>query len=782
MNERTIRTLEFDRIKEKLITHAVSCIGKELAEKLEPSTNEAAVLRMLNYTDEAVGVLREKGRSSVDAFPDMRSQLKRLHAALFLSPKELLDIAKCLCASRICKDELYKEENESLLSRKASGLLPHRNIEEEIERCIEGEEELFDAASAQLAKIRRSMRITNERVRERLNTMIRSTSYQKYLQEPLITIRNGRFVIPVKQEYRQQVSGLIHDQSGSGATLFIEPTAVVELGNEYKKLLGEETEEIERILTELTAMLAPYADDIYEDLYIMGEIDLIFAKAKISLAWNGSLPKLNQHGNIRILKGRHPLIDKEKVVAIDLWLNEAERLLIITGPNTGGKTVTLKTVGLFSLLTQAGIFIPADEGSEMPIFSDVFADIGDEQSIEQSLSTFSSHMTNIVDILGRMNENALILLDELGAGTDPIEGAALAMSILEEILSSGCRCVATTHYSEVKAFALTKEGAQNASMEFDVDKLCPTYRLIIGIPGKSNAFEISKRLGLSESLIERAKKYLKGEDVKFEDIISGAQAQHRIAEEEKRRAQEARAELEKLRAETEKEKKKFADEKNKMQKNARDEARRLVADTKAEMDTLVSQIHAIKGIDQSAADRIIQKSRDALRAKQNALHEPNEQQNEEKGKPPKTVQPGQTVRIVSIGKNATVISVPDAKGEVAVQVGIMKMNAKLSDLRAIKDAAPQEGAARISLSQKTVGLELDVRGMLVDDAIIVVDRYLDDALMAGLNEVNIIHGKGTGALRAGLQEHFKRNSRVKAFRMGNYGEGDAGVTVVTLKK
>ncbi len=784
MNERTIRTLEFDKIKNMLAQQAVCCIGRELINELEPNTAELQVLRMLQCTDEAVKHLQNSGRSPVDAFPDMRSHLKRIHAALFLSTKELLDIAKCLRASRICKKELCGEEgeNEGLLANKASGLLPHRNIEEEINRCIEGEEEIADMASAQLSRIRKNMRLTNGKVRERLNTMIRSTSYQKYLQEPLVTIRNGRFVIPVKQEYRQQVPGLIHDQSGSGATLFIEPTAVVELGNEYKKLLSEEAEEIERILTELTAMIAPYADDIYEDLYIMGEIDAVFAKAKLSMQWSGSQPKLNQKGKIRIVRGRHPLIDKDAVVPVDLWLDGEERLLIITGPNTGGKTVTLKTVGLFSLMTQSGIFIPADEGSEMPVFSEVFADIGDEQSIEQSLSTFSSHMTNIVEILERVNENSLVLLDELGAGTDPIEGAALAMSILKEILDIGCRCVATTHYSEVKAFALTKEGAQNASMEFDVDRLCPTYKLIIGIPGKSNAFEISQRLGLSLALIERARKFLKGEDLKFEDIISGAQQQHKIAEQEKNMAQEARVELERLRAETEREKKKIAEEHNKLQRKAREEARKLVSDTKAEMDALVAQIRAIKGLDQSAADRIIQKSRDALRSRQNALGEPIEQKQEEGGQIPKSLRPGDTVRVVSLGKNATVLSPADAKGEVAIQVGIIKMNAKISDLRTIKDIPPQTGAAKISLSQKTVGLELDLRGMLVDDAIIVVDRYLDDAAMAGLNEVNIIHGKGTGALRAGLQEHFRRHSRVKSFRMGNHGEGDAGVTVVTLKK
>ncbi len=784
MEERTYKTLEFDKITAMLASRAICCVGAELARDTTPCVHEAQVREMLQCTQEAVMFLQTDGRSPVDAFPDIRVQLKRIHAALYLTPKELLDVAACLRASRMCKMLLCgeNEEKEGRLARMASGLLPRRSVEEEINRCVLNEEELADAASPLLGRIRRSMRQTNEKVRERLNSMIRSTTYQKYLQEPLITIRNGRFVIPVKQEYRQNVPGLIHDQSGSGATLFIEPNAVVELGNEYKKLLSEEADEIERILAALTAMVAPYAEDIYEDLSIMGEIDLVFAKARLSLEWDGVNPKINAKKRVRLVKARHPLIDKDTVVPIDLWLGGDARLLIVTGPNTGGKTVTLKTVGLFSLLAQSGIFIPAAEGSEMTVFENVFADIGDEQSIEQSLSTFSSHMTNIVRILERTEENSLVLLDELGAGTDPIEGAALAMSILDELLRRGCMCVATTHYSEVKAFALTREGMENASMEFDVNRLCPTYKLIIGIPGKSNAFEISQRLGLPKHIIDDARTFLKGEDVKFEDIISGAQAQHRIAEEERALAAQARSELEKLRVQAENEKARLAAERSKLQTKAKEDAKRIVAETKTEMDALVAEVHALKGIDRSEADRVIQRSRDRLRAKERALNEANEEKKTDFGAPPKTVKPGETVRVVTLDKTATVLAPPDAKGEVSVQVGIIKTNVKLADLRTVQVVEEKTGAAKVSLSQKTVSMELDVRGMLVDDAIIVVDRYLDDAAMAGLTEVNIIHGKGTGALRAGLQEHFRRHARVKGFRMGNYGEGDAGVTVVTLRK
>ncbi len=628
------------------------------------------------------------------------------------------------------------------------------------------------------------MRLANEKVREKLNSMIRSTAYQKYLQEPIITIRNGRFVIPVKQEYRQQVPGLIHDQSSSGATLFIEPSAVVELGNEYKKLLAEEADEIERILTELTAMLAPYADEIREDLNIMGQIDLVFAKAKLSRELNAVMPRLNRNNYVRIVRGRHPLIPADKVVPIDIWIGRDYRSLIITGPNTGGKTVTLKIVGLFALMVQSGIFVPANEGSEFPVFEHIYADIGDEQSIEQSLSTFSSHMKNIVGILDKADENSLVLLDELGAGTDPIEGAALAMSILEELNDRHCICVSTTHYSEIKAFAMTHEGMENASMEFDIDRLCPTYRLYIGIPGKSNAFEISSRLGLPNSIIDKAKGFLKGEDVRFEDIISSAQSQHRIAEEERKMAEEARAELEKLRADAERERRKLDEDRNRLQAKAKEDAKRIVADTKREMEKLIVEIRSIKDIDRSAADRVIQAARDTLRATETAVNEKEAIKKEDNTKPPKTVRAGDTVNIVTLDQKATVLSAPDSKGEVMVQAGVMKLNVKLKDIRLIEEkkaAAPTSGKFGLGAG-KQVGLELDVRGMLVDEANIMVDRYLDDAYNAGLSEVNIIHGKGTGALRAGVQAFLKRHPLVKGYRMGSYGEGDAGVTVVTLKK
>lgn len=785
MEKRVLKTLEYDKILAMLKERASCCISRELVDTMEPSGDFDTVERELKLTAEAETLFYKTGRSPVDDFPDMRHCLERMHAALFLSTGELLGIASCLKAARIAKDILANEVGEeSYLYNLAGLLITHRSAEEEINRCIINEDEIFDGASPALARIRRAMRLANEKVREKLNSMIRSTAYQKYLQEPIITIRNGRFVIPVKQEYRQQVPGLIHDQSSSGATLFIEPSAVVELGNEYKKLLAEEANEIERILTELTAMLAPYADEIREDLNIMGQIDLVFAKAKLSRELNAVMPRLNRNNYVRIVRGRHPLIPADRVVPIDIWIGKDYRSLIITGPNTGGKTVTLKIVGLFALMVQSGIFVPANEGSEFPVFEHIYADIGDEQSIEQSLSTFSSHMKNIVGILDKADENSLVLLDELGAGTDPIEGAALAMSILEELNDRHCICVSTTHYSEIKAFAMTHEGMENASMEFDIDRLCPTYRLYIGIPGKSNAFEISSRLGLPSSIIDKAKSFLKGEDVRFEDIISSAQSQRRIAEEERKMAEEARAELEKLRADAERERKKLDEDRNRLQVKAKEDAKRIVADTKREMEKLIVEIRSIKDIDRSAADRVIQAARDTLRATETAVNEKEAIKKEDNTKPPKTVRAGDTVNIVTLDQKATVLSAPDSKGEVMVQAGVMKLNVKLKDIRLIEEkkaAAPTSGKVGLGAG-KQVGLELDVRGMLVDEANIMVDRYLDDAYNAGLSEVNIIHGKGTGALRAGVQAFLKRHPLVKGYRMGSYGEGDAGVTVVTLKK
>lgn len=787
MDKKILETLEYDKITAMLETHARCQIGKERARKLEPLTELAELNAELDLTSEAEAVLFRLGQSPIDEFPDTRDTLKRIKAVSALSMRELLDIASCLRAIRIAKSALTKEPDQMRLASMAVNLPSYKFIEDELNRCILNEDEMFDGASPALSRIRRELRVANEKVREKLNSMIRSSTYQQYLQDPIITMRNGRFVIPVKQEYRKQIPGLIHDQSGSGQTLFIEPAAVVELGNTFKKLLAQERDEIERILSELTSMVAPYGEDIYNALILLGEIDLRFAKAQLARDMNAVRPEMNDELRIRIVRGRHPLLDKAKAVPIDIWLGEDFKTLIITGPNTGGKTVTLKTVGLFTLMAQAGMFVPADVGTRLGVFKNVYADIGDEQSIEQSLSTFSSHMTRLVGILKNADDKSLVLLDELGAGTDPIEGAALAMSILETLYGRRSTTLATTHYSEIKAFALARDGMENASMEFDIDKLCPTYRLFIGIPGKSNAFEISKRLGLDDDVINRAKQFLKGEDVRFEDVISGAESQRRIAEQERKLAEQARAELDALRAEVEKEKKKLEETKKGYQAKAREDARRVVADTKREMERLIVQIRSMKSINQSEADRVIQASRDAVRERENALVEP-EKKVVDMSVAPKSVNPGDEVRIVSLeNKKATVLKKPDAKGDVLVQAGIMKIAVRLDDLRLLNEPAkkgPQTDAAagKVTLGDKSVGLSIDVRGKLVDEAIIEVDRYLENAAMNGLNEVMIIHGKGTGALRAGIQSYLKTHRLVESFRQGAYGEGDAGVTAVTIKK
>ncbi len=787
MDKKILETLEYDKITAMLETHARCQIGKERARKLEPLTELAELNAELDLTSEAEAVLFRLGQSPIDEFPDTRDTLKRIKAVSALSMRELLDLASCLRAIRIAKSALTKEPDQMRLASMAVNLPSYKFIEDELNRCILNEDEMFDGASPALSRIRRELRVANEKVREKLNSMIRSSTYQQYLQDPIITMRNGRFVIPVKQEYRKQIPGLIHDQSGSGQTLFIEPAAVVELGNTFKKLLAQERDEIERILSELTSMVAPYGEDIYNALILLGEIDLRFAKAQLARDMNAVRPEMNDELRIRIVRGRHPLLDKAKAVPIDIWLGEDFKTLIITGPNTGGKTVTLKTVGLFTLMAQAGMFVPADVGTRLGVFKNVYADIGDEQSIEQSLSTFSSHMTRLVGILKNADDKSLVLLDELGAGTDPIEGAALAMSILETLYGRRSTTLATTHYSEIKAFALARDGMENASMEFDIDKLCPTYRLFIGIPGKSNAFEISKRLGLDDDVINRAKQFLKGEDVRFEDVISGAESQRRIAEQERKLAEQARAELDALRAEVEKEKKKLEETKKGYQAKAREDARRVVADTKREMERLIVQIRSMKSINQSEADRVIQASRDAVRERENALVEP-EKKVADMSVAPKSVNPGDEVRIVSLeNKKATVLKKPDAKGDVLVQAGIMKIAVRLDDLRLLNEPAkkgPQTdtAAGKVTLGDKSVGLSIDVRGKLVDEAIIEVDRYLENAAMNGLNEVMIIHGKGTGALRAGIQSYLKTHRLVESFRQGAYGEGDAGVTAVTIKK
>lgn len=783
IQEKTYTTLEYDKILSILKQHLASEVGLEYAEKFRPVTLLKEAETLQEQTWEAESIYTRTGRTPISGFPDVRELVGRMHASLFLSTRELLSIASAMRAAREAKEILQSGDENSLLCNLANRLTSHRSVEEEVARCILGEDEISDNASPELSRIRRQIKIVGERVREKLNNMLKSQTTQKYLQETVITIRNGRYVLPVKAEHRAQVPGLVHDQSSSGATLFIEPSAVVEMGNETKRLFIEEKNEIERILSGLTAMIAPFADEIHISCNVMGALDVIFARAIMARDQRAVRPKLNEEGRVRIVRGRHPLIARDRVVPVDIWLGETFRTLIITGPNTGGKTVTLKTVGLFSLMAMSGMFIPAQEGTELSTFDNVFADIGDEQSIEQSLSTFSSHMTNTVRILADADERSLVLLDELGAGTDPVEGAALAQAILENLYERSTLTVATTHYSEIKAFALMHAGMQNASMEFDVDRLCPTYRLFIGIPGKSNAFEISRRLGLSDAVISRAQDFLQKKDIAFETVLSEAEQARRSAENDKESIYKTRIETEKIKTELEKEKKKLEDEKTLLRQKAREDARRMVQETRQDMEKLIAGLRSIENIDHKQLERAVQSSRDAMRKTEERLYE-QAVQRDTAGEAPATVHPGQRVKLITLGQEATVLKPADAKGEVLVQAGIMKLSIPLNDIRPVEQQKkkPQPTAAKVTLTQdRGNALSIDLRGSMVDDACMELDRFIDNALITGIYEFYVVHGKGTGALRTGVQQYLKNHPRVKSYRIGAYGEGDAGVTVVTLK-
>ncbi len=782
MNRKALRTLEYDKIIAELKTHLASTVGAECADALSPTSALADANVLLTQTAEAEGIYTRTGGSPIDAFPDIRTLLSKLHAALFITAGELLQIAAVLKVAREARNALQAGDANGLLCNMANQLASHRSVEEEIARCILAEDEIADNASPELARILRQIKIVSERVREKINQYIKGASTQKYLQEPLVTVRNGRYVIPVKAEHRAQVPGLIHDQSSSGATLYIEPAAVVELGNEHKRLLIEENAEIERILSGLTAMVAPYADELHNSIVLLGELDLIFARAIMARDHRSVQPKLNAIGHIRILRGRHPLLHREAVVPIDVWLGDTFTTLIITGPNTGGKTVTLKTIGLFSLMAMSGMFVPADEGTELSVFDQVFADIGDEQSIEQSLSTFSSHMTNTVSILQNANAHSLVLLDELGAGTDPVEGAALAQAILETLYERNALTVATTHYSEIKAFALLHSGMQNASMEFDVDRLCPTYRLFIGIPGKSNAFEISRRLGLEADVIDRAETFLEKKDIAFENVLSEAEEARKAAEKLRDEAYRANIEAQSIRTELERAKRKLEDEKAQLRSKAREEARLAVTQTRHEMEQLIAELRATRNIDGKVLERAVQTARDRMRKSEETLYE-QAMHRDAAGDAPKSVQVGERVMLLKLGKEATVIKAENGRGEVVVQAGVIKMNVPLSDIRAIakkKEKAATSSRVQLSAERGEV-MQIDLRGKMVDEACMEIDRFIDDTTFTGVSEFNIIHGKGTGALRSGIQTFLRTHPKVKTFRMGAYGEGDAGVTVVTLK-
>lgn len=783
IKERTLRVLEFTKIREMLAEKALTELGAERCRTLKPTDNLPQILQWQQETEEATVVLQYLGGHPMVAFTDVRPALAMSDKGATLSPKALLSVAELLRASRAARDALITDrDNTPLLTEKAQGLASLRNLEQDITDAIISEDEIADRASSELMNIRRHLRGATERIKERLNQMIHSAAFQKYLQDPIITVRNNRYVLPVRAEYRQNVPGLVHDQSTSGATLFIEPMAAVEMGNELKQWELKEQQEIERILAALSAEIAPYAGQLKENVERLAELDFIFAKGLLSRQMIGVAPKLNADGYVNIIRGRHPLIDPENVVPSNLWLGKDFTTLIITGPNTGGKTVTLKTVGLFTLMAQSGLQVPADLGTELAVFEQVFADIGDEQSIEQSLSTFSSHMTNIVDIMREVTPRDLALFDELGAGTDPTEGAALAQSILTRLNHIRVRTLATTHYSELKAYALSTKGVENASVEFDVETLRPTYRLSIGVPGKSNAFEISRKLGLPENLIDDAKKLLSTDSVRFEDVIANAEYHRQVAERERQIAADAAKETVRLRDEAERLRREMEEKRETSMRKAREDARRLMESTRREAEGILSDLKRMKKA-ASAPDAETNAIRRRLEQSVDGLSE-GLRQKVDNTLPPKTVKPGDRVEILTLGQQGTVLAAPDAKGEVQLQAGIMKFKAHLSQLRLVREEKPKQKAsvsAKTGALTRTVSMECDVRGMTLEEALSAVDQYLNEAVMAGLNEVSIIHGKGTGILRSGIQQHLKHHMLVKSFRLGVYGEGETGVTVVTLK-
>ncbi len=781
MNQKALRTLEFNKIIEQLKTYALTEPGQQRCAGLVPYGRIEQVERAQHETEEALLVLLRRGDNPLIPFKDISGWLSLARKGSTLPPRALLDTAELLRAAAASRNALVRDEEERTpqLTALASRLAPLRPLERAISDALISEEEVADTASAQLADIRRHMRQCNERIRERLQAIAHGSS-SKYLQDSLITMRNGRYVLPVRQEFRSQVPGLVHDQSATGATLFIEPMAVVEAGNELKEWQAKERVEIERILAELSANVGDQADEVAENLEILVEMDFRFAKAALARRQRAIRPQINRRGYLKFVKVRHPLIPDEVVVPCDLWLGEGFTTLVITGPNTGGKTVTLKTVGLITLMALAGLHVPGQLGTQVAMFERVFADIGDEQSIEQSLSTFSSHMTNIVSILEEAGKEDLVLFDELGAGTDPTEGAALAQAILQRMLKLGIRCVATTHYSELKAFALATPGAENASVEFDVATLSPTYRLSIGVPGKSNAFEISRRLGLSDRLIADAQELLSKETLLFEDVIASAQDQRQAAQREREQAEAAHQESLRLKREVQELHREMAALREGARAKARDEAKRIVEKARRESAAVLEELKNLKAADPNAINELRRRMR-ALGDEFSGGLDSGATGDELSAQ---DIQVNMQVLLAVNNAPATVLSLPDAKDEVQVQAGILKMRVPVNQLRPASQQRAQKQTvvrANTGAGERSVKMECDVRGMALDEAMAAVDNYLDSATLAGLHEVFIIHGKGTGTLRAGLRTHLKRHHLVASQRAGKYGEGETGVTVVTLK-
>ena len=782
-----VKTLEFNKIIDKLQNYAGSELGKKIAGQLTPYTDIDEIKLHQGETSEAVTMILKKGSLGMGGLRDISTYIKRVNVGGSLNIVELLHIADFLRVAKRAKNYGQAEgKNDSfpILEPRFNAIELANDLERDIERCIISPTEVSDDASSTLREIRRNIKISNDRIKEQLNSIIHSASYRNMLQDPVITIRNDRYCVPVKQEYKNAFSGMIHDQSATGATVFIEPMSVVNLNNRIAELLSNEKVEIERILALLSSKVAEYDDLLLSNQEILADLDFVFAKGELSISMKATEPIFNTKGYINIKKARHPLLNPETVVQNNIYIGKDFNTLLITGPNTGGKTVTLKTVGLFTLMGQSGLHISAFDNSQLTVFDEVFADIGDEQSIEQSLSTFSSHMTNIVKILDKITNNSLVLLDELGAGTDPTEGAALAISIIQYLHKIGVRTLVTTHYSELKLFALSTEGVENASCEFDVQTLRPTYRLLIGVPGKSNAFAISQRLGLPEFLIEDAKEVLSHEDVKFEDVITDLEINRKSLEIEKEKAEEYRKEAERLRVEAQKQREKLNSQREKIIRKANEEARILISDAKDEADKVLKEIRKLQRIGNTKA---IEEKRQSLKDKMSKVESKLSKNEKKNYNVPEKLVIGDKVKVHSLNQSGVVATLPDKNGNVTVKTGIMKVTVNIKDLSldqsdSVIMATPKRFASSIKRKKASnVSAEIDLRGCLADEAIDLVDKYLDDAYLAGVSPVTIIHGKGTGALRKAVHTFLKTNAHVKSFRLGQYGEGESGVTVVELK-
>ena len=792
MNAKSLKTLEYHKIIAQLAEYATSQLGKTMCQHLLPSTDLGEIRQSQTETTDAVSRVRQKGSISFTGLKDIRDSLMRLKVGSSLNITELLSVSSMLTLAARAKAYGRHEESDLLddsLEEFFRSLEPLTPVNTEIKRCIISEEEVSDDASPGLRHVRRSMKVINDRVHTQLNTILNSS--RTYLQDPVITMRDGRYCLPVKSEYKNQVPGMVHDQSSTGSTLFIEPMAVIKLNNELRELEIQEQKEIEAVLAELSSQLIPYMEELAANQSLLAQLDFIFARAALSRHYKCSEPAFNTDGYINIKDGRHPLLDPQKVVPINLYLGKEFDLLIVTGPNTGGKTVSLKTVGLFTLMGQAGLHIPAFDGSELAVFENVFADIGDEQSIEQSLSTFSAHMTNIVSILEQADSHSLCLFDELGAGTDPTEGAALAIAVLSFLHNMKCRTMATTHYSELKVFALTTPGVENACCEFSVETLQPTYRLLIGIPGKSNAFDISRKLGLPEFIIEDARSHLEASDEAFEDMLTHLEESRVTIEKEQAEIQAYKAQVAQLKASLEQKEGRLDERREKLIREANEEAQRILRDAKETADKTIKNINRLA--ENSGVARELEEERarlrDELKKADNSLSIKKEKKSQ-KTVSPKSLRLGDSVMVLSMNLKGTVSTLPNAKGDLYVQMGILRSLVNVKDLEPVEEETvsgpsldkKKTGSGKIKMSKSfSVSPEINLIGMTTDEAVSVLDKYLDDAYLAHLPQVRVVHGRGTGALKSAVHRRLKQLKYVKEFRLGEFGEGDTGVTIVTFR-